>query len=1048
MGLQIQKEMDKLHDTLITIKKNYIPMRKNYVLLFFFSLLVGMDATAQTIRYVKSGATGSGTSWDDASGDLQEMINASNAKDQVWVAKGVYKPNRRPDDIDVTASAGDRYKSFLLKAEVSVYGGFAGTEIELIDRDISLIATDNETILSGNIGDQSTNEDNTYHVVTIAGEMGEKTIFDGFTVEDGYTEAISGTPSIVVNGQNIPSTRSPGIIVYFVNFIEFRNLIVRNNTNASPGQNAGAIYMFSGGGGNLRNVKFINNKSLFGTADGGGLGGAMYTYGLSNINCNINFYNVQFIGNEASYRGGGVFMGQYSNLKFYDCRFEGNKATISSGGAFYLGSSSSNADFYNTDFIENQSQTNGGAIYAPNSGRLNITGGTFKNNQAVGTNAGGAVGATATGLIINIKGVTFDGNIAAGSGGGAIYYSSGTYTIEDCKFANNSCSSTGGAIYQAANAIAATKIINCDFENNIAGTNGGAIYLTGASTSAQIISCRILNNISGTSGGAMAVNTNGSLTVINSLMYGNEGRSTSTAGGGGAIYCYATTKLTVINSTIAYNRMKAASGSRTGVAIYLASNSSQATVYNSIIFGNRWGNDDAATLPAHEIFVGTASIATLKNTLTQFFGTNGVNGNTVAPAFAFVSTTPSTSGFLEIDVANPASANVIDKGNIADVPVALDFDALGKTRIHNGIIDIGAVEYMGAAKLEPMVYTVKENLEIGQKLGDNNVVNGDISAISNTPVYSLSNPTSWGIIAGNELGAFVIDPTTGEISVANSVPLDYETIKQFTLTIRLTNGLDEQKLTVIVNIENVAETPSTPTVNNVVHGYVVTTYRPILRGVAEPGSTIVIYVAQRKKDANPTVLNYPYEDDDDANWEYVEYPVKVRTDEENGSWSYRFPEELNPGFTRFKVLAEITIREVDPITGEVTKRIERSPLSGYTTVNLKLYGGGTSGLKPTNVLTPNGDGKNDVWTIENLSVMYPKHDIVIYNKVGKIVFEWSSERRKEPYDSDNVYGRAWDGTYNGSPLPSGTYYYDIRIANDGKIGVNRIKGTITIIKGR
>lgn len=1047
-------------------------MKKNYRLLFLLGALLWImtsTANAQSIRYVKQGGSGDGSSWSNASGDLQEMINASNAKDQVWVAKGIYKPNRRPDNIDVTASASDRYRSFLLKAEVSVYGGFEGVETELADRDTSKISTDNETILSGNIGDQSTNEDNTYHVVTIVGEMGPKTIFDGFSVEDGYTQATAGTPSITVNGQSVPSTRSPGIIVYFVNFIEFRNLIVRNNTNAATDQNAGAIYMFSGGGGNLRNIKFINNKTM------GGTGGAMYTYGLSNINCNINFYNVSFINNESATYGGGIYMGQFSNLKFYDCRFEGNKAVVNSGGAFYLGSSSSNADFYNTDFVGNQCQTNGGAIYAPNSGKLNITGGIFKNNQAIGGSSGGALGATASGLILNIKGATFDGNqTTTGGGGGAIYFSSGVYTVEDCKFTNNSCSSTGGAIYFAANTYAVSKVINCDFENNMATTNGGAIYLTGASTSAQIISCRILNNVSVTSGGALAVNTSGALTVINSVIYGNEARSTATVstttgggGGGGAIYLYATTRLTLINSTVAYNRVKAASGTRMGSAIYLASTTttttpittttSQATVYNSIIYGNRWGNDAVATLPAHEIYIGVGaganssitSTINLKNTLTQLYGTNGVNGNTVAPTFAFVqSTDPTATGFLEIDGTNPASASVIDKGSIADVPVSLYFDALGKSRIYNGIIDIGAVEYLGAAKMPPMVYTVRENLEVGQKLGDNNIVDGDISAIPNTPAYALSAPTLWEIIDGNASGAFTINATTGEISVANATPLDYETTKQFTLTIRLSNGLDEQRLTVIVNLENVAEIP-TFTVNNVVHGYVVTTYRPVLSGVAEPGSTVVIFVAQRKKDVKPAVLSYPYEDDDDANWEYVEYPVKVRADEENGSWSYRFPEELTPGFTRFRVLSEITIRDIDPITGIVTKRVERSDKSPYATVNLKLYGGGTSGLKPTNVLTPNGDGKNDVWTIENLAVMYPKHEIMIYNKVGRAVFTWSSSAQGA-YDSDNIRGLAWNGTdkNTGQLLPSGTYYYDIKIANDGKMGVDRIKGTITIIRGR
>ncbi|GEM_PF-4546146 len=49
------------------------------------------------IRYVKEGGSGTqtGVSWADASGDLQQMINASSATtlDTIYVAAGTYLPN-------------------------------------------------------------------------------------------------------------------------------------------------------------------------------------------------------------------------------------------------------------------------------------------------------------------------------------------------------------------------------------------------------------------------------------------------------------------------------------------------------------------------------------------------------------------------------------------------------------------------------------------------------------------------------------------------------------------------------------------------------------------------------------------------------------------------------------------------------------------------------------------------------------------------------------------------------------------------------------------
>ncbi|MBL7818545.1 MAG: hypothetical protein JNL70_26335 [Saprospiraceae bacterium] len=59
-----------------------------------------------------------GTSWSDASGNLQAMIDASDNGDEVWVASGNYKPT----------SAIDRFAFFSMKASVKIYGSFAGTE--------------------------------------------------------------------------------------------------------------------------------------------------------------------------------------------------------------------------------------------------------------------------------------------------------------------------------------------------------------------------------------------------------------------------------------------------------------------------------------------------------------------------------------------------------------------------------------------------------------------------------------------------------------------------------------------------------------------------------------------------------------------------------------------------------------------------------------------------------------------------------------------------------------------------------------------------------
>ena len=84
-----------------------------------------------------------------------------------------------------------------------------------------------------------------------------------------------------------------------------------------------------------------------------------------------------------------------------------------------------------------------------------------------------------------------------------------------------------------------------------------------------------------------------------------------------------------------------------------------------------------------------------------------------------------------------------------------------------------------------------------------------------------------------------------------------------------------------------------------------------------------------------------------------------------------------------------------------------------------------------NVFSPNGDGINDTWYIENIKY-YPKNEVSIYNIYGNIVFN------KQAYNND------WDGTYNGKPLPDGTYYYVVKIDETSAA----IKGSLDILRNK
>src|SRR5690606_13084557 len=126
----------------------------------------------------KEGGTGTGTTWANASGDIQIMINSSAGGDQVWVAKGTYLPTHIAGN-----GTTDPDKSFVLKKDVKIYGGFAGTETSLANRNLGI--TTNASILSGDLGTIGNSTDDAYHVVISAGDVGIAEL-NGFTIKDGY----------------------------------------------------------------------------------------------------------------------------------------------------------------------------------------------------------------------------------------------------------------------------------------------------------------------------------------------------------------------------------------------------------------------------------------------------------------------------------------------------------------------------------------------------------------------------------------------------------------------------------------------------------------------------------------------------------------------------------------------------------------------------------------------------------------------------------------------------------------------------------------------
>lgn len=181
----------------------------------------GYEGTGQTIYdgiiYVKQNGTGSGSSWDDALGDLQFAVTLARVTgiDTVWVAAGTY-------------SAGENTLfdgAFPILAGVNVYGGFAGSEprsFNLLQRDFAA----NPTILSGS-GRSRVLVQN-----TAFGSSASSATWDGFTLRDGFAPDAAAAQlydygnlaNCIIENCTVSTNNSNGSIVA-VGHLSYNNVI-------------------------------------------------------------------------------------------------------------------------------------------------------------------------------------------------------------------------------------------------------------------------------------------------------------------------------------------------------------------------------------------------------------------------------------------------------------------------------------------------------------------------------------------------------------------------------------------------------------------------------------------------------------------------------------------------------------------------------------------------------------------------------------------------------------------------------------------------------
>jgi len=461
-------------------------------------VLPATSAAAQPRLHVNVAAEpgGDGRSWKTAFQHLQEALDAAQPDTQeIWVARGTYLPTRE------SQNGVPRSRTFDLPSGLALYGGFAGDESDLEQRDIA----SNPTVLSadhnGDDGpDFANRSDNSFHIARILSAAAPLFI-DGFILQGGSARAandVDAGGALLIDGGDV----------------HIANCAFDSNEAGSLG---GAIGIVSGAI-SLEACTFSRNRSL---AAGGAVGSSSSASAIDTL-------DTEFEENSAA--DGGAIALQGGAATFNACTFSLNSAS-DDGGALYAPVSPgpvTELTLTGCTATDNTAGDRGGVGYFFDT---NFTAGnsTFQRNRANGQHG--------VFFIINnddqkIESATFIGSVfednSSNLSNGAIGLAS-EYLIERCRFERNT-SVQGGACTLSGFG----EVANCSFIDNRAGLIGALAVLDTALVRDTEFIGNISDGVSPIAGGLLII-TAVDVSILRCRFIGNEAIGNSTSGGGAAV---------------------------------------------------------------------------------------------------------------------------------------------------------------------------------------------------------------------------------------------------------------------------------------------------------------------------------------------------------------------------------------------------------------------------------------------------------------------------------------------------------------------------------
>lgn len=316
------------------------------------SLLLFVGSAFGQHTYVDADATGmaDGSSWVDAFPTLDAAL-ATNST-EFWIAEGTYVPQ---------VPGGPELKSFHIIDGMQLYGGFAGVEAALSERD----SIAHPTILSGDIlGDDAVDPsrtDNSFRVVVMS-NCTSSTLLDGLTIRSGRggdlttglpVGGLGGAGGGVFMENSSPVFRDCAIIAnkarlgsgvycedgspYFVG-CDFRS-----NVSQRSGE-GGAIYISISDGAASQVLAVEDCRFTYNSVRQGhfatGLGGGIYLRPGVSLIAERCFFRANFTWHNNTFGNGtvgGAILNSEDGAFIRDCDFIGNYSNLGAG-IYSLGS--------------------------------------------------------------------------------------------------------------------------------------------------------------------------------------------------------------------------------------------------------------------------------------------------------------------------------------------------------------------------------------------------------------------------------------------------------------------------------------------------------------------------------------------------------------------------------------------------------------------------------------------------------------------------------------------------------------------------------------